>query len=457
MLVPTKLWSLTATEVLSLIKRDRLTVEDYVNALLSRIESRNSVVKAWQYFDSDLVLSQARALDRVPRDQRGRLHGVAIAIKDIMDTKDMPTEYGSPLYKGNRPNADASIVEILRRAGALIFGKTTTTEFTVLNSGPDTTNPHNPNRTPGGSSAGSAAAVADFQVPLSFGTQTGGSVIRPASYTGTYAMKPTFNTISGGGIKVASLEFDTIGYFARSIEDLKLITDVLSVTAEESVKEIPLKEAKVGFVKSPFWPSAGPGTIAAMEKAAEILRNHGVTVEDVEFPDEFNDATALKRMFKVIFVTDGGASFYKDYLMDTTKTKLDPDVRAFVEDAPKFPREEVRQAFDYYAALRPVFDKIATKYSALITPSATNEAPLGLGDMGDPVFNSVWTGAHMPVIHVPAFAGPNGMPIGLSLIARRYCDQHLLSIAKILSGPLMSEGGWQEKLVYTEADLTSET
>lgn len=440
-----------------MIKRDLLTVEDYANALLNRIESRNSVVKAWQYFDSDLVLSQARALDQIPHDQRGRLHGVAIAVKDIMDTKDMPTEYGSPLYKGNRPNADASIVEIVRRAGALIVGKTTTTEFTVLNSGPDTTNPHDPNRTPGGSSAGSAAAVADFQVPLSFGTQTGGSVIRPASYTGTYAMKPTFDTISGGGIKVASHEFDTIGYFARSMEDLELITDVLSVTVEEAIKEIPLKEDKVGFVKSPFWPSAGPGTIAAMENAAEILRNHGVTIVDVEFPDEFNDATALNRMFEVIFVTNGGVSFYKDYLMDTTKTKLDPDVRAFVEDAPKFSREEVRQAFDYFAALRPVFDKIATQYSALITPSATDEAPLGLGDMGSPVFNSVWTAAHMPVIHVPAFAGPNGMPVGVSLISRRYGDQYLLSIAKILSGPLMSEGNWQQKLVSIEGDLASET
>jgi len=233
--------------------------------------------------------------------------------------------------------------------------------------------------------------VADFQVPLSFGTQTGGSVIRPASYTGIYAIKPTFNTIAGGGIKVASLELDTIGYFARCMEDLKLITDVLSLPTEESIKEIPLKEAKVGFVKSPFWSSAGPGTVAAMEKAAEILRKHGITVEDVEFPDEFNDAAALSRMFNVIFVTESGASFYKDYIMDTTKTKLDPDVRAFVEDAPKFPREEVRQAFDYYAALRPVLDKIATKYSALITPSATDEAPLGLGDMGSPIFNSVWT------------------------------------------------------------------
>ncbi|MCJ1404965.1 hypothetical protein MMC11_008191 [Xylographa trunciseda] len=169
-----------------------------------------------------------------------------------MDTKDMPTEYNCPLYKGNRPNIDASIVEILRRAGALIFGKTITTEFTVLNSGPDTTNSHNPDRIPGGSSAGSAAPVADFQVPLSFGIQTGGSVIRPASYTGIYAMKPTFNTIAGGGIKVASLEFDTVGYFACYIKDLKLITDVLSLPMKKSITEIPLKEAKVGFLKSPF-------------------------------------------------------------------------------------------------------------------------------------------------------------------------------------------------------------
>jgi Asp-tRNA(Asn)/Glu-tRNA(Gln) amidotransferase A subunit family amidase len=203
-------------------------------------------------------------------------------------------------------------------------------------------------------------------------------------------MKPTFNTIAGGGIKVASLELDTIGYFARSMEDLKLITDVLSLPTKESIRKVPLKEAKVGFVKSPFWASAGPGTVTAREKAAEILCKHGVTVEDVEFPDGFNDAAALSRMFKVIFVTGAGASFYKDYLMDTTKTKLDPDVRAFVEDAPKFSREEVRQAFDFYAALRHMLDKIATGYSALITPSATDEAPLGLGDMGSPIFNSVW-------------------------------------------------------------------
>ncbi|KAI9702195.1 MAG: hypothetical protein M1820_006277 [Bogoriella megaspora] len=481
MSTPTKLWSLTATEVLSLIRQDQLTVEDYAHALLDRIQSRDSVVKAWQYLDTAFVLAQARALDRVPRDQRGQLHGVAIGIKDNIDTKDMPTEYGSPLRKGNRPNTDASAVEILRRTGALILGmfadiaakvvlndvvgKTTTTEFAAVNSGPHTTNPHDPSRTPGGSSTGSAAAVADFQVPLSCGTQTGGSVIRPASYTGTYAMKPTLNTISRQGIKIVSHELDTFGYFARSIEDLKLITDVFNVTANQPIKEIPLKSAKVGFVKTPFWPLAGPGTVAAMEKATNILRNHGVMVEEVEFPNGFDDATALKRMLNVILTIDAHASFLNEYQADTTKTRLNPKIRAYVEEASRISREEVRRAFDCCAAMRPVFDQIAAKYSALIAPSAADEAPLGLGAMGDNEFNAVWTvrntilsfyydeltypvkAAYMPVIHVPALAGHNGMPVGLSLITRRFCDQHLLSIAKVLSGPLMSEGSWRKNMV----------
>lgn len=204
-------------------------------------------------------------------------------------------------------------------------------------------------------------------------------------------MKPTFNTISGEGVKVASLEFDTIGYFARSLEDLKLLTDVLSISVEEPPEEPALETMRVGFAKSPFWSSAGPGTITAMEKAAEILHKHGVQVDYVEFPDGSNDADILDWMFKVIFVDNGGVAFYNDYLMDTTKTKLDPQVRAFVDEARELSREDVRHTFDYYAALRHSLDRIAGKYSALITPSATDEAPVGLGDMGSPVFNSVWT------------------------------------------------------------------
>ncbi|KAK0250943.1 hypothetical protein LTS09_014013 [Friedmanniomyces endolithicus] len=349
---------------------------------------------------------------------------VLIATEDIMD---MEVESTSPavckiarsiktcprntalLFMGaNQPNANASVVATMRMGGALILGETTTTECTALESGPDSTNPHDLDCLPGGSSAGSAAAAAGSQVPLGFGIQTGGSVIRPASHTGTYAMKPTFNTIAGERIKVTSIEFDTIGYFARCMGDLQL-------------------EAREGFVKSPFGYSAGLGTIAVMEEAVETLRKHGVAVQDVDLAYESNEAAELTDIYKVIFVTASGACFRKDYFMDTTKIKLFPVVRAFIDDAPEYLRKQVRQAFEYYAALRPALDEIATMYPALTTPSAIDEASLGIGDVGSPIFNSVWTGARMPVIQ---------------------WDQYLLSIATVLAEPLVKEGGWQKKLVY---------
>ncbi|PTD07630.1 Glutamyl-tRNA [Fusarium culmorum] len=223
------LYKLTATHALELINNNTISVEAYAKSLLDRIEERDSTVKAWAYLDPALVLSQARALDKLPIEERGPLHGLPIGIKDIMNTKDMPTQYGSPIYQGHQPSFDSSAVAILRAAGAIIFGKTTTTEFTAMNSGPETTNPHDPNRTPGGSSCGSAAAVADLQVPLSLGAQTGGSIIRPASFTGIFAMKPTFNAISIEGQKAFAPTFDTFGFFGRSIDDLKLLADVFSL------------------------------------------------------------------------------------------------------------------------------------------------------------------------------------------------------------------------------------
>ena len=320
--IPAKLYSLTATQVICLIERNTINVEQYACALLNRIEERDSIVKAWEYLgsllscrkitdgsysdddlDKEVVLSQARSLDQIPHAQRGPLHGAAIAIKDIMDTKgaircyhcsshglinlDMPTQYGSAFYKENQPNCDASVVAMLRNAGALIFGafvlwrsgstlnlfagKSTTTEFTILNSGPKTTNPHDPNRTPGGSSAGSAAAVADFQVPLSVGTQTGGSVIRPASFTGIFSIKTSWNKIALGGIKPVAPTLDSFGVFACSIDDLQLVVDALAPGDNGLSRTISLKETRLALVKSPMWPAAGPGTIEAMEKAASIL------------------------------------------------------------------------------------------------------------------------------------------------------------------------------------------
>ncbi|KAI1458974.1 amidase signature enzyme [Annulohypoxylon moriforme] len=437
-----KPYVLTAIEVLNLLKTNTITVEEYASSLLERIKDRDSVVKAWAYLDPAYVLNQARALDQVPQDQRGPLHGLAIGIKDIMNTKDMPTEYGSPIYKGNQPGFDSSAVAILRAAGALIFGKTTTTEFTVTNSGgghfgPNTTNPHDPNRTPGGSSSGSAAAVADLQVTVSLGAQTGGSIIRPASFTGVYAMKPTYNAISPEGQKTFSPTFDTFGFFARSIEDLQLLADVFGLRDDEVPRDIPLSRARVALIETPMWHLAGPGTIAALDAAATLLRNKGALVEKVELPDEANDFKTLKRIQKVITVGEAQVAFLREY--DVDKRHLSPDVRGIVENTYNYTHREMMEATDAYASMRRAVNKFAEDYTFILTPSVIDEAPLGLEDMGSASFNTLWTGFHMPVVNVPGFYGTHDMPISLSLVAPRYYDQHLLKMSKAFSELLGGE------------------
>ncbi|KAL6407639.1 amidase [Ilyonectria robusta] len=432
---------LTATQVLELLKNNTLTVEAYARSLLDRIQARDSTVKAWAYFDPEFVLSQARDLDQIPNAQRGPLHGVAIGIKDVMNTKDMPTQFGSPIYKGHQSGFDSSAVAILRAAGALIFGKTTTTEFTVTNSGPNTTNPHDPDRTPGGSSCGSAAAVADFQVPLSLGAQTGGSIIRPASFTGVFAMKPTFNAISVEGQKPFAPSFDTFGFFARSIEDLQLLADVFCLQDDNPPQDTPLEEISVALVKTPLWSLAGPGTVSAMEEAATILKNSGAKVQEVAFPPEVADGPALRRIQKAIILGEAQASLLREY--QTDKEKLDPEIRDIVKNTSNGTREEMVKASDTFADMRKIVNDLADNYSVILTPSAVDEAPLGLSDMGSPHFNTMWTGFHMPVVNVPAFVGANGMPIGISLVTSRFRDQQLLRTAKVLGEKLIAQGGWK--------------
>ncbi|KAJ8132731.1 hypothetical protein O1611_g892 [Lasiodiplodia mahajangana] len=444
--MPAPLYTLNAVQVLSLLKSNNVTVQDYAQSLLHRIHERNNTVEAWAYLDNAFVLDQAQALDRVPQHKRGPLHGIAIGVKDTMNTKDMPTQFGSPIYEGHRPGFDSSAVAILRAAGALIFGKTTTTEFTVTNSGPNTTNPHDPNRTPGGSSCGSAAAVADMQVPLSLGAQTGGSIIRPASFSGVFAMKPTHDAISTEGQKAFAPTFDTFGFFARSIEDLQLLADVFALHDDEPPGEVPIEQVSVALIKTPLWASAGPGTIAAVDEATKILMSCGAHVEEVSFPSEVSDAQALKRIQKVITEGEAQATFLREYRVD--KTKLAPEICRLVENASNYTKKERVQAYDTYANMRRIVDNIAEKYSVILTPSAIDEAPLGLGDMGSATFNTLWTaslGFHMPVINIPAFRGPNDMPIGVSLVAPRYRDQHLLKVSQIL-GDAMAQNAYKKQV-----------
>ncbi|KAI1843589.1 hypothetical protein JX265_007373 [Neoarthrinium moseri] len=434
-------YKLTATEALAKFKDGSLTVEDYARSLLARIEKRDAAVKAWAYLDPDYVIKQAKKLDQIPQEKRGPLHGVAVAVKDVIYTKDMPTQYNSPIYEGDAPQVDAASIITLRHAGALILGKTTTTEFASTLYGGRTCNAHDSTRTPGGSSSGSGAAVGDFQAPIGLGTQTGGSTIRPGSFNGIYAFKPTWNSISREGQKIYSLLFDTLGLYARSVEDLQLLADVFSLEDDEPVEEsFEIKGAKFALLKTTVWPQAGPGTIAAMELGAKLLRDHGAEVEEIELPSEFNEAPHFHH---ILLHSEGRVSFLPEYR--TAKDKLNPFLVGHVDNIHKISRADQLKAFDGMAALRPKIDGIASKYAAILTPSVPDVAPVGLASTGSAAFNSVWTGLHTPVTNIPGFKGEADMPIGLSLVAPRYHDRHLLAVSKAVGKIFETEGGWKPK------------
>src|SRR5271169_3980834 len=274
---------LSATEIAARIAGGKITCEAVTRDCLARIAARDEVVKAFVNFDADLAFAQARALDRGP--YRGPLHGVPIGLKDTIDTFDMPTEIGSPIYRGNRPRADASCVALLRRAGAVILGKTATCEF-AGSAPPQTTNPHNAAHTPGGSSSGSAAAVGDRMLPAALGTQTGGSVLRPSSFCGIFGYKPTYNMFNKEGVWPAADSIDTLGSLSRSIDDIILLTAVLR--AEEPKPPRKLASApRVGVWRTDLWDTAQDESKAAVEETAKKLGQAGASVREVELPDAF--------------------------------------------------------------------------------------------------------------------------------------------------------------------------
>ncbi|KAK4689041.1 amidase, partial [Tremellales sp. Uapishka_1] len=435
------LHKLSATEVVALTRSGELKVEDYAKALIARVQERDSVVHAWAYFNPEVILASARALDALPEERRGPLHGVAVGVKDVIHTRDMPTQHFSPIYKDDKPELDAAVVLTLRASGALIFGKTHTTEFATCQRGPPTCNPHDPTRTAGGSSSGSGAAVGDFQVPLALGTQTGGSTIRPASYNGVFALKPTWNAISREGLKMYSITCDTVGLYSRSADDLSLLCDVFRLKDDTppSPEKLDLKGAKFGFVKTHVWEKAKPSVVAAWEKAKQLLESSGAAVEEVDLPSDFDNMTTWHRN---ILHMEGQSSFLGDYIKSSEL--LDPWVTKHVVNDSNTTRREMLDSYDNIARLRPVMDSIASKYTALITPSVTEEAPVmeePLRFTGDASFNLMWTVLHLPVVNVPGFVGPNGMPIGLSLIAPRYHEEDLVrtvgEVAKVFEN-----GGW---------------
>ncbi|MGA2783406.1 MAG: amidase [Candidatus Bathyarchaeia archaeon] len=409
---------LSAMEASRLILKGEITSEALVNSCLKRIGERERFVRAWEYLDHEKALDQARALDR--SSSRGLLHGIPVGVKDIMDTADMPTTYGSSIYFGQPPRGDASCVALIRIAGGLVLGKTVTTEFAVMHPN-KTTNPHNFAHTPGGSSSGSAAAVADFMVPLALGTQTGGSIIRPASFCGVVGYKPTFGLINRAGVKPSAESLDTIGVFARNVEDAALLASVLtgrSFKLEETLTVPP----RVGLCRSYEWPSATPETIAAFENARKQLSDFGATVKEVELPEPFS---RLAKAQVTVMNFEMARSFAYEY--SVRRDQLSEKLKKVIALGQSISAADYDEAVSLAAECRCLLSRVFSGVDVLLTPSAVGEAPESLASTGDPIFNQVWTLLHVPCINIPIYTGPRGLPVGLQMIAPVGADARLLA------------------------------
>jgi len=417
-----RLNELSLAEAARRIERGETTAEALVTACLDRIAERDEQVRAWAHVDRARVIEEARALDGAPR--ASPLHGVPFGIKDIIDTADLPTEYNSPIYRGHRPKADAAVVTLLKQAGCLILGKTVTTEF-ANNHPSQTRNPHNPAHTPGGSSSGSAAAVADFMVPAALGTQTGGSVIRPAAYCGVFAIKPTFGSINRAGTKMLSEALDTIGIMARSAEDLGLCMQVL--TGRTPAAE-PTRAPRIGFCKTPRWSLADGATQSHVQNAGRVLANAGAQVRDFELPA---GSDQLFDRHKVIMAYETARALGWEYW--NHGEKLSATLKARLDEGWKVTREDYDAMREHARQCRRALAEAMGEVDFLLTPSAPSEAPTSLATTGDPVFNRAWTLFGVPCVTIPGGAGTHGLPLAVQLVGAMDTDMALLRWASWIS------------------------
>ncbi len=419
---------LGAAEIVEKIAVGETTCEAVVRDCAARIAMHDGVVKAWVNFDSELALAQARALDRGPR--REPLHGVPIGVKDIIDTFDMPTEMGSEIYRGHRPPADAPCVALLRRAGAVILGKTATCEFAGM-APAATTNPHNAAHTPGGSSSGSAAAVADHMVPAALGTQTGGSVLRPSSYCGIFGYKPTYNSFNKAGVKPAAESIDTIGWLARSIEDIELLTAVLRMQAPRPPRRLE-QAPRVGLCRTEMWDTVQPESKAAVEGAVTALGRAGATVREVKLPDAFTGLRVIARE-TINFYERAACMAYE---WDHHRDLLSPQMRRYIENGQKTTRDNYVAGWRRVEECRALLPTVFEGLEVLLVPCVQGEAPKGLASTGDGSLQAVWTALHTPTVTLPTHRGPNNLPVGIQLVAQRYDDDRLLACAHWIWGKI---------------------
>jgi Asp-tRNA(Asn)/Glu-tRNA(Gln) amidotransferase A subunit family amidase len=412
---------LPAATLARLIEGGELTTEVVVQSCLDRISEREPVVRAWAYLDRAVVLEAARAADKSRK--HGLLQGVPFGVKDIFDTADMPSGYGSPIYTGCRPSFDASAVSLPRAAGAILVGKTVTTEFANRHPGP-TANPHNPLHTPGGSSSGSAAAVADFMVPLAIGTQTGGSVIRPAAYCGVVGFKPSFGLFPPAGMHVNTESLDTVGIMARSVEDTALFRAALMAVPYEP-PSMPERPPRLALCRTLHWDEAQPEGRAVLEAAAVRLRSAGAEIVDAELPPQCDGVSEVQRRHSAF----EGPRVHAPELY-RHEALLSPDLldNGKIAEGRRLSLDDFRAAWRRAEDMRAAAREWANGFDAILTLPAPGAAPKGLGTTGSAVFNGLWTLLYMPCLTLPADITEEGLPVGIQLVGSRHGDQRLLDI-----------------------------
>ncbi len=417
-----KLAELTATQAAKLLASKEISSVELTQACLDRIVERNEKVGAFTHVDPDFSLRQAALADSAER--KSVLHGVPFGVKDVIDTKDFPTERGTVIHEGRRPVEDAKCVKLMRQSGAVLLGKLVTTEYAMFTPN-ETRHPLDLTRTAGGSSSGTGAAVADNMVPLAFGNQTAGSLIRPAAFCGNYGLKPTHGTTDGAGILPLQLYFDTLGYMARSVADLQEFYSIVSESDQRKVWPDD-RQPRIGLCRTFQWDFADRESKEILEKTAEQFVSLGCDVIPFSLPDAYENLVEVHRRVLYKGISD---SLSLDY--ETASDSMSKGLIDVIEEGQACSPEAFMAAFKLADACRTGVNEIFDKFDAIICPSAPGEAPEGWGT-GSPIFQVVWTLLGVPCLNLPVGYGPNQMPLGVQLIGRRQDDATVLSLGHYL-------------------------
>jgi Asp-tRNA(Asn)/Glu-tRNA(Gln) amidotransferase A subunit family amidase len=412
-------WSAVQTH--HFISKGALSPAELIKSYIDRIKARNPIIKAWIDFNADIVLSAAQKKSGTASDP---LNAIPIGIKDVIDTADFPTQMGSPIYKAAHSLGDAAVVSQLRAAGGLILGKTATCEFAGM-APAETLNPLNHAHTPGGSSSGSAAAIADFMTPVALGTQTGGSIIRPSSYCGIIGYKPTFNTINRQGLKFAAETFDTIGVMARHIQDIRLVARLFTHIDETSAQARSYKPLRIGICQSPSWHRGDDDTAYALSYAAQQAEAAGAHIEEFTLPSSFDDIAAHR---DVINNVERSRSLHWE--ATTHMQHLSVQMAEAVKKGWATPHEAYIHALQSLAGFARQLNQDLARFDFILTPAVNGAAPKGLHHTGDPSFQAQWTCLHVPTLSLPCIKNASHMPVGIQLVAPLYHDARLIDAAE---------------------------